>query len=138
MLNNFGTWNLLVYIKDDQSKEKNAFKLNIEKRKDMHFVNMPWKESHQILGDNYNYSLKERLSSTMNNLHKNSDLLKEYIRSKRVLESLKKCGLRKRNGSWQNLLHATHQAVVRDGKETTKVRVVYDAYIIKRARSIPK
>jgi len=100
MLNNFGTWNLLVYIKDDQSKEKNAFKLNIEKRKDMHFVNMPWKESHQILGDNYNYSLKERLSSTMNNLHKNSDLLKEYIRSKRVLESLKKCGLRKGNGSW--------------------------------------
>jgi len=78
VINNFGTWNLLVYIKDDQSKEKNAFKLNIEKRKDMHFVNMPWKESHQILGDNYNYSLKERLSSTMNNLHKNSDLLKEY------------------------------------------------------------
>jgi len=45
-----------IGIKDDQSKEENAFKINIEKRKDRYFVNMTWNETHQMLGDNYNLS----------------------------------------------------------------------------------
>jgi len=50
-------WDLeSIGIKDDQSKEENAFKINIEKRKDRYFVNMLWNETHQMLGDNYNLS----------------------------------------------------------------------------------
>ena len=122
-------WNLeSIGIKDEQNREENAFKLNIEKREDRYFVNMPWKEDHQILGDNYNLS-RRRLSNTMNKLHKNPDLLKEYTRIMTEQESL---GIIEEVNSEEEAkvgrtYYMPHHAVVKNDKETTKVRVVYDA-----------
>ena len=91
---------------------------------------MSGKENHQILGDNYNLS-RTRLSSTVNKQHKNPDLLKEYTRIMTEQENL---GIIEEINSEEEsevLLSKTyymlHHAVVRDDKETTKVRVVYDA-----------
>ena len=122
-------WDLeSIGIKDEQSKQENEFKLNIEKRKDRYFVNMPWKENHPMLGDNYNLS-KKRLSSTMNKLHKDPELLKEYIRIMKEQENL---GIIEEVSTEEEsevgkTYYMPHHAVVRDDKETTKVRVVYDA-----------
>ena len=81
-------WDLeSIGIKDEQRKEEDALKLNIEKRKDRYFVNMSGKENHQILGDNYNLS-RTRMSSTVNKQHKNPDLLKEYTRIMTEQENL--------------------------------------------------
>ena len=122
-------WDLeSIGIKDEQPKEEDAFKLNIDKRKERYFVNMSWKENHQILWDNYNLS-RRRLSSTMSKLHKNPDLLKEYSRIMTEQENL---GIIEEiNSEEESKVGKTYymppNAVVRDDKEPTKVRVVYDA-----------
>ena len=90
-------------------------------------VQLPWKEGHPALADNYQLCLR-RLHGLMKRLKQDPAILQEYdatIRSQiqqGIVENVEpseeepKC-----------VHYLPHHAVVRQDKQTTKVRVVYDA-----------
>ena len=114
-----------IGIKDDDTGDD--FEINIEKRADRYYVNLPWKPGHPILYDNYEVARK-RLLSTCRRLHEQS-LLKDaycevmtYQEDKEMIEDII-------DGSAEpgKTYYMPHHPVVRMEKETSKVRVVYDA-----------
>ena len=86
-----------------------------------------WRESHPALYDHYELALR-RLNGPLKRLKQNPEVLKQYdsvIReqlNKGIIESVRDCA------PITHLVHyLPHHAVVRDDKETTKLRIVYDA-----------
>ena len=91
-------------------------------------VNLPWKEPHPMLPDNYNLS-KSRLVSLLSRLKSDPDVLKEYHA---VIQEQLDAGIVERveeggAGDVGEVHYLAHHPVVRQDKQTTKVRVVYDA-----------
>ena len=88
---------------------------------------MPWKEFHQPLPHNYDLSLK-RLKRLLQRLRRDPRILEEYSAiiqdqlDKGVIEIVKEI-----NSHSGRVHYLAHHAVVRQDKETTKVRIVYDA-----------
>ena len=91
-------------------------------------VALPWKESHDALPDNYHFS-KKRLFSLLHRLKQKISILKEYdtiIRdqlSQGIVEVVD-------DGECQSVSvsnYIPHFAVIRQDKETSKLRIVYDA-----------
>ena len=105
----------------------NHFMSNVTLRNGRYEVSLPWREYHEPLPNNYNLSLN-RLHSLLQRLKRTPAIFREYdaiIRdqlSKGIVETV--------NHS-TNVLgkvhYLPHHAVIRRDKETTKVRVVYDA-----------
>ena len=67
--------NEAIGIKEETEDE--GFNINIEKRNDRYYVNLPWKKDHGMLCDNYELSRK-RLMNILKKLQKQPELLKEY------------------------------------------------------------
>ena len=87
-------------------------------------VRLPWKDSHSELPDNFELSCK-RLGNLLSRLQKNPDLLSEYdsvIRDQGVVEIVKDPFVKTKR-----VHYLPHHAVVRRNRDTTKLRVVYDA-----------
>ncbi len=90
-------------------------------------VQLPWKEGHPALQDNYQLCLK-RLRGLMKRLRQDPAILHEYdatIKSQMqqgIVETVTPAG-----EDPECVHYLPHHAVVRRDKETTKVRVVYDA-----------
>ena len=90
-------------------------------------VRLPWKEYHPTLPSNYKLS-EDRLMSLLRRLRQSPEILKEY--DSIIREQL-------RNGIIESVPlphphvgkvhYIPHHAVVRHDKETTKIRIVYDA-----------
>lgn len=91
-------------------------------------VNLPWKEPHPMLPDNYSLS-KSRLVSLLSRLRNDPGVLKEYHA---VFQEQLNAGIVERveeggAGEVGEVHYLAHYPVVRQDKQTTKVRVVYDA-----------
>ena len=91
-------------------------------------LTLPWKEAHAPLPTNYGMAVR-RLRGLHRRLRQNPAILQEYDRT--IQDQIEK-GIVQRVKphtceSGRKLHYLPHQAVVRQNKETTKVRVVYDA-----------
>ena len=91
-------------------------------------VNLPWKEPHPMLPDNYSLS-KSRQVSLLSRLRNDPGVLKECHA---VIQEQLNAGIVKRveedsAGEVGEVHYLAHHLVVRQDKETTKVRIVYNA-----------
>ena len=98
-------------------------------------VSLPWKDSHQTLPDNYELCLR-RLWGLIRRLRQNPEVLKEYdsiiqnqIKQGIVepVEPMDKVANISVRETVERIHYLPHNAVIRHDKDTTKVRVVYDA-----------
>ena len=90
-------------------------------------ISLPWREYHEQLPDNYGLSLK-RLQGLLRRLKQTPAILQEYDAI--IRDQLSKGIVEKVNHSTDipgKTHYLPHHAVIRRDKETTKVRVVYDA-----------
>ena len=90
-------------------------------------VQLPFKDNHDILPDNYSMCLK-RLTSLKNKLRNNSELLHNY--NNIVKDQLEKDVI-ERTADYDCTLgqvhYLPHRPIVRSDKQSTKVRMVFDA-----------
>ena len=114
-------------ILPDEHPVRRKFSQQISFKDGRYEVHLPWKESHPILQDNYDLCHK-RLNGLLQRLRQDPEQLKQYdsvIREqldKGVIELVTNPA--NSNGKVHYL---PHHGVVRDDKQTTKLRVVYDA-----------
>jgi len=90
-------------------------------------ISIPWKENRQVLGNNYDMALS-RLKNTEKRLKKDPVIGQAY--SETISEYVKKGYITKVPENEQKLSpswYLPHFPVVRLDKETTKVRIVFDA-----------
>ena len=91
-------------------------------------VRLTWKSSHPIFPDNYKLSLS-RLGGTLRRLRQQPEILCEYDN---VIKDQMQRGIvedipQMNHASLGKVHYLPHHAVLRRDKETTKLRVVYDA-----------
>ena len=90
-------------------------------------VELPWKQYHPTLPDNYVLSQK-RLQGLLKRLQQNPTLLQSYDQ---VIQDQIKMGIIEHAPEpptdYTQVHYLPHHAVVRSDKDTTKLRVVYDA-----------
>ena len=91
-------------------------------------VLLPWKDTHPTLPDNYETSLK-RLKNLLNRLKEQPNVLLEYDA---VIKEQIENGIVERVSEPEQrevgrVHYLPHHAVIRRDKETTKLRIVYDA-----------
>ena len=121
-------WEIEALGINEESDVDEMFKVNLEKRPDRYYVNLPWKEVHKPLCDNYEMANK-RLSNNLKKLRKNIDLQKNYEEiindqeSAGIIEEIKNEG----KSVVGKTYYMPHHAVIRQDKSTSKVRIVYDA-----------
>ena len=90
-------------------------------------VSLPWKQFHQPLPDNYDLS-QRRLHSLLRRLRQNPTLLHDYDRI--IQEQIEKGiveDVPTHEADSSPMHYLPHHAVVRVDKDTTKLRIVYDA-----------
>ena len=91
-------------------------------------VRLPWKQDHPTLPDNYTLC-KRRLQNTLSKLKANPPLMEEY--KKIMKEQEEKAIIEKVEPTNEALVgkvtYLPHHPVIRSDKQTTKVRIVYDA-----------
>ena len=91
-------------------------------------VQLPWKETHPLLPDNYNICVN-RLQSLLHCLRKDDNLLHNYdqiIREQLDLGITEHVDLSVPNKVNQ-IHYLPHHGIIRQDKDTTKLRIVYDA-----------
>jgi len=104
------------------------FEENISFKDGRYEVGLPWKKPHPILPDNYEVS-QRHLQGLLRRLRQTPDILQEYdsVILKQlelgVVQPVPESDL----GVMGQVHYLPHHAVVKQEKETTKVRVVYDA-----------
>ena len=100
----------------------------IYKRDSRYEASLPWKEHHPLLLDNSEVAVS-RLNSVLKRLKRNPELLAEYNRiinkqsSKGIISEVDPNAEIKVG----RLHYLPHHPVIRKDKQTTKVRIVYDA-----------
>jgi hypothetical protein len=122
-------WELesLGILKDEQSVY-DTFTQQISFKQGRYEVHLPWKESHPLLPDNYELCRK-RLNGLLRKLNQDPGQLRQYdavIRDQLrqgVVEVVSDPTIFEEG----RVHYLPHHAVVRHDKQTTKLRVVYDA-----------
>ena len=103
------------------------FSSTLQRRGERYEVSLPWREQHDNLPDNYNLS-RRRLHCLLKRLQQNPEVLREY---NSIICDQRERGIVEEVGDSEvtsNVIHyLPHHAAIRHDKETTKVRVVYDA-----------
>ena len=114
-------------VRENEDSVLDNFKESISFRDGRYQVSLPWKESHAPLADNYLHSLR-RLRGLLQRLKQYPSILAEYDAlikdqlSRGVVEVVHETA-RPTN----ELYYMPHHAVTRQDKETTKLRIMYDA-----------
>lgn len=122
-LESFGISNLERTVYDE-------FQDKIQFSNGRYEVSLPWKDPHPPLPDNHHLSLK-RLQGLLQRLRHDRKVLFEYdsiIKEQErlgIIERVELGGVDEPPG--EKIHYLPHHAVVRRDKETSKVRVVYDA-----------
>ena len=122
-------WNLeSIGISKDELSLYETFQDEIEFINGRYQVGLPWKQDHPVLPDNYALC-KRRLQSTLAKLKANPPLMNDY---RQIMKDQEERGIIERVEPHQEALvgkvtYLPHHPVVRKDKETTKVRIVYDA-----------
>ena len=122
-------WELesLGILKDEQSVY-DTFTQQISFKQGRYEVHLPWKESHPLLPDNYELCRKRlngllrRLNQTPEQLHQYDAVIRDQLRQG-VVEVVPDPTVFEEG----RVHYLPHHAVVRHDKQTTKLRVVYDA-----------
>ena len=113
--------------KNERSVQE-TFTQQISMKEGKYEVHLPWKESHSLLPDNYDLCRK-RLTGLLQKLKKSPDHLRYY--NVMIQDQLRKGIIEPVTDPDQfvegKLHYLPHHAVVRTDKQTTKLRIVYDA-----------
>lgn len=130
-------WDLgTLGIKRDEPLVYEKFIEDITHNGERYEVKLPFKESRPFLPDNYQLS-KLRLESLVRRLKSNPEVLKHYDEA---IQELKKNIIEPVNMEEQpevgSVHYLPHRAVIRLDKDTTKLRVVYDASAKRGGRSL--
>ena len=130
-------WTLETFDRlDSESETETENDIHSEFRKNLKFdweegrycTDLPFKEDHDLLPDNYSRSLK-RLSGLNNRFTKDPELFKNY---NEIVKEQEKLGVIEEvpESEFRPVGHVhylPHRPVVRNDRETTKVRMVFDA-----------
>ena len=123
-------------IQESSDSVYDHFISSISLKEKRYEVSLPWREYHEPLLDNYELSFK-RLQSLLRRLKQNPAILKEYDAI--IHDQLDK-GIVEKVGQPDDMpgrIHyLPHHAVIRQDKEMTKLRVVYDASARSRGPSL--
>ena len=104
-----------------------SFSQTIQYNEGRYEVTLPWKDSHPELPTNYELSYT-RLQGLLRRLKRDPDILNEYdaiIGSQLQQEIIEE--VKESPGECERAHYLPHHAVIKRDKETTKVRIVYDA-----------
>ena len=115
-------------IKNPERSVQEEFSENIHFKDGRYEVSLPWRESHPMLPDNY-HLCEKRLQGLLRRLRQDPTVLREYDS---IIQAQIGRGIVQ---EVECLEHTTvgqvhylpHHAVIRRDKETSKVRIVYDA-----------
>lgn len=121
-------WELESFgIMDSECSVHDEFGSSIQLVEGRYEVQLPWKDAHPPLPDNYQLCLK-RLHGLVKRLKQDPAILSEYDST---IKKQMQQGIVERVGPSEEepkgVHYLPHHAVVRQDKETTRVRVVYDA-----------
>ena len=114
----------IVQIQDQLAMRKVDGSLHYDQN--MYRVSIPWKEDKPMLPDNYSMALKrlqnteKRLQKSPNIGHAYSDIIKQYV-AKGYVRKVPE------NESYNSKWYLPHFPVIRPDKDTTKIRIVFDA-----------
>jgi hypothetical protein len=115
-------------IQPEEASVYEEFTNTISRKDGRYEVQLPWKHSHPVLPDNYKASL-QRFHSLYNRLKQTPKILEEYDNV--IKDQLQKGIVERVNESEAceigKVHYLPHHAVIRRDKETTRLRVVYDA-----------
>ena len=115
-------------IHEESNPVLNYFSKNVQMKDKRYEVSLPWGEHHDPLPDNLELCRK-RLFGLLRRLKQNPEKMQEYdaiIRDQIVKGIVEKVDKLK-EGSPELVHYLPHHAVIRQDRETTKLRVVYDA-----------
>ena len=122
-------WELesLGILKDEQSVY-DTFTQQISFRQGRYEVHLPWKETHPLLPDNYELCRK-RLNGLLRKLSQDPEQLHQYdaVIRDQLRQGMVEAIADPTNFKEGRVHYLPHHAVVRHDKQTTKLRVVYDA-----------
>ena len=115
-------------IKDPDHGVLTQFEEKVKFRDGRYEVALPWKDPHPALPTNYHLCLK-RLDGLHRRLQQTPTLLKEYDTNiqNQVRQGIVQPVENPEIAQGDNVHYLPHHAVVRQDKETTKLRIVYDA-----------
>ena len=115
-------------IEDKGDSVLNEFAQSVCFREGRYEVSLPWKASHIPLPDDLSLSQK-RLQGLLRRLRQDPDTLQEYDSIIRVQlqQGIVEEVLQPDEGMEGRVHYLPHHAIVRKDKETTRVRIVYDA-----------
>ncbi|KJH42146.1 hypothetical protein DICVIV_11877 [Dictyocaulus viviparus] len=106
------------------------FEETIEKREDGYYVRLPWKDNANTLPANKGMAI-QRLQSTVNKLKSHPTLFQQYHETivqqlnQGIIEEVEETN---NSTNLKEIIHyLSHHAVITPNKETTKLRVVFDA-----------
>ena len=89
-------------------------------------VSLPWKDGHPTLPDNYRLTCI-RLGSTLRRLQRTPEILREYDK---VIRDQEERGIIEAVNpalTTDNIHYLPHREIIRTDKQTTKLRIVFDA-----------
>ena len=117
-----------IRIVEAEKSIHDKFKEEISFKDGRYKVSLPWKEMHDPLPDNYALSLR-RLEGLIRRLKQSPDILQEYDATiqKQISEGIVEVVPDSETKEEGEVHYLPHHAVIRHDKETTKLRVVYDA-----------
>ena len=122
-------WNLeTLGIKEGEIPAYNQFIEGITFQEGRYCVQLPWKSTHLPPPDNFNLS-QLRLRGLLKHLQQEPSLLQRYDTV--IKEQLKEGIVKAVQDPWtsigEKVHYMSHHGVVRDDKQTTKLRIAYDA-----------
>ena len=122
-------WDLeTLGIRSDEKSVYDTFTEEVKFDGERYEAKLPFKEYHPPLPDNYSTS-ERRLESLLKRLQGKPDVLKEYdnVIKQQVEEGITEKVHESKPMSVGAVHYLPHREVIRADKETTKLRVVYDA-----------
>ena len=133
-------WDLeSIGIRHDENSVYDDFTNSIKfvESDNLYEVRLPWKPAHPVLPNNYSNAVT-RLQSTIAKLRKTPDILKQYADifddqfERGIIEV---CPETDDQDEGEVIHYLPHRPVLRDDKETTKCRIVFDGSAKKDKRS---
>ena len=115
-------------IMPEEDSVYSRFTKSVTLQQGRYCVRLPWKEPHPLLPDNFElskgrlFNLLKRLQSTPDILSQYDAIIREQMKSG-IVETVTSPG----GGPIGRVHYLPHHAVVREDKQTTKLRIVYDA-----------
>ena len=115
-------------IKSPDKSVYEKFGENVHLKEGRYEVSLTWKDPHPVLSDSYDLCLS-RLQGLLCRLRQNPEILQQYhsIIQDQIRQHIVEVVENPEDSAAGRIHYLPHHAVVREDKNTTKLRVVYDA-----------